>query len=255
MKHLVMYSGGAGSWATAKRVAAEHGTEDLVLLFADTMMEDEDLYRFLDESAANVGGQLVKIADGRDPWQVFFDVRLLGNTHHDPCSRVLKRDLLRKHVAANYDPASTIIYLGIDWTEGHRMKSIETRWGDWTVKAPMTEAPYLDKRDMLDALKAEGIEIPKLYTLGFPHNNCGGFCVKAGQAHFRLLLKTMPERYAYHEAKEQEWRDTINPDYAILRDRTGGETRPLTMAMLRQRVEDNDTNVDLFEWGGCGCAF
>ncbi len=65
MKHVVMFSGGIGSWMTAKRVADVHGTDDLTLLFADTKMEDEDLYRFLDESAANVGGTLVKVAESR----------------------------------------------------------------------------------------------------------------------------------------------------------------------------------------------
>lgn len=32
MKHIVMYSGGVGSWAAAKRVAEKHGTENLILL-------------------------------------------------------------------------------------------------------------------------------------------------------------------------------------------------------------------------------
>jgi hypothetical protein len=30
-----MFSGGIGSWATAKRVAEKHGTDDLYLLFSD----------------------------------------------------------------------------------------------------------------------------------------------------------------------------------------------------------------------------
>lgn len=46
MRHLVMFSGGAGSYAAAKRVVAEHGPANTLLIFADTKMEDEDLYRF-----------------------------------------------------------------------------------------------------------------------------------------------------------------------------------------------------------------
>ena len=40
---VVMFSGGIGSWAAAKRVAEAHGTDDLVLLFADVlwMMETQ----------------------------------------------------------------------------------------------------------------------------------------------------------------------------------------------------------------------
>ncbi|MGP4029731.1 hypothetical protein [Actinomadura sp. 3N407] len=79
MWHVVMFSGGINSWAAARRVADEHGTGKLQLLFADTYAEDEDLYRFLEEAAAQIGAPLVRIADGRTPWQVFDDEHYLGN--------------------------------------------------------------------------------------------------------------------------------------------------------------------------------
>lgn len=50
-----MFSGGAGSWGAAKRTVERHGPDDVLLLFADTLIEDEDLYRYLEEAAANVG--------------------------------------------------------------------------------------------------------------------------------------------------------------------------------------------------------
>src|SRR4051812_7862855 len=128
MQHLVMFSGGIGSWAAAKRVAAAHGTADLVLLFTDTLMEDEDLYRFLPEAAANVGGRLVRIADGRTPWGVFFDRRFLGNSRIDPCSEVLKRKLASKWRNEHCQPESTIVYVGIDWTEQHRIEGMAARY-------------------------------------------------------------------------------------------------------------------------------
>lgn len=53
---MVQFSGGIGSWSAARRVVAEHGTEDLILLFSDTLIEDQDLYRFLDEAAEAVPG-------------------------------------------------------------------------------------------------------------------------------------------------------------------------------------------------------
>ncbi|MFC0213886.1 hypothetical protein ACFFK0_15755 [Paenibacillus chartarius] len=55
IQHVVMYSGGIGSWAVAKRVVQQFGSDRLALLFADTRMEDEDLYRFLEESAQEIG--------------------------------------------------------------------------------------------------------------------------------------------------------------------------------------------------------
>jgi 3'-phosphoadenosine 5'-phosphosulfate sulfotransferase (PAPS reductase)/FAD synthetase len=249
---IVMFSGGVGSWAAAKRVADRHGSRNLVLLFADTRMEDEDLYRFLGEAAANVGGTLERVVEGRDPWQVFFDERFLGNTRADPCSKILKRRLLRRWIEARYGPGEAVVSLGFDWTEGHRLERARPYWRPYRVEAPLCDPPYLTKRDQLALLKAEGIRPPKLYELGFPHNNCGGFCIKAGQAHFRLLLETMPERYAYHERKEQELREHLGKNVAVLRDRTGKRTRPMTLRAFRERVEA-DGKVDTFEWGGCGC--
>jgi hypothetical protein len=36
----------------------------------------------------------------------------------------------------------------------------------------------------------------------------------------------------------------------VLRDRSGGTSKPLTLKDFRHR---NIKDIDLFEWGGCGC--
>ena len=98
-RHVVMFSGGVGSWATAKRVAERHGTDNLVLLFADVkggnpdphVGEDEDTYRFIEDAARNVGGRLVTVSDGRDIWEVFKDDKFLGNSRLANCSKFLKQ--------------------------------------------------------------------------------------------------------------------------------------------------------------------
>lgn len=208
INHLVMFSGGVCSWATAKRVVERHGKDGVVLLFADTNMEDEDLYRFIDQAAENVGAPLIRIQDGRTPWEVMKDERIIGGgmTGADPCSKILKRQLLDRWANTNCT-AETVSHVGLDWTEIHRLERMQKRMPERKWSAPMTEAPYMTKLQMIEWLKFEGIEPPRLYSMGFPHNNCGGFCIKAGQAHFALLLRKMPERYAFHEGKEQEMRD------------------------------------------------
>lgn len=256
IEHIVNFSGGVGSYCAAKRVAARHGTDHMVLLFADTLIEDADLYRFLGEAADDVGAPLVKIADGRTPWEVFKDVRFLGTARVDPCSNILKRKLLDDWIESHAGPESCTVYVGIDWTEKHRIDRLEKRKLPWVYKAPMCEEPYVSKQSMMDQVEAVGIELPRLYKLGFPHNNCGGGCVKAGHAHFRHLYKQLPEVFAEWERNEQEIRDHLErDDIAILRDRTGGETRPITLRELREKIESGDSNDQMeFDWGGCGCA-
>ena len=254
MKHVVMFSGGIGSWAAAKRVVEKYGQKDVTLLFSDTLMEDEDLYRFLDEAAKNIGAPLVRLCDGRTPWEVFFQVRFLGNSRIDPCSKNLKRDLLDKWRNENLNPETDVIYVGIDWSEIHRLETIRKYVAPWNYQAPMCEPPYIEKPEMLKMLIKAGIRPPRLYEMGFPHNNCGGFCVKAGQAHFKNLLEKMPERYRFHEEKEQEIRKFLGKDVAILRHRSGPlKDEPWTLRDFRLTLEAKG-EVDVHEWGGCGCA-
>lgn len=250
-KHIVMFSGGVCSWAAAKRVVERHGKEGVVLLFADTKMEDEDLYRFLNEAAHNVGVPLIRIADGRNPWEVMRDVRFIANSRTDPCSMILKRNLLDKWRNAHGKPDYTTVHLGLDWTEMHRVEKVNKLCVPWRYEAPMASEPYLTKCEMQKMLLAEGIQPPRLYALGFPHNNCGGFCVKAGQAQFALLHKTFPERYAWHEAQEEQMRQLVG-DHSVLKDRRGGKPKPMSLRAFRERIESGD--YDKHEWGGCGCA-
>lgn len=243
-----MFSGGVGSWAAASRVP-----KPATLLFADTLIEDVDLYRFLGEASAALGMPLVRIADGRTPFQVFEDEGFIGNTRVDLCSRILKRDLLRSWLEENCDPSNTTVYLGIDWTERHRFDRARERWLPWRVEAPLCDPPLLARPEVMAALDVAGLKPPRLYALGFPHNNCGGGCVKAGISQWTHLREVLPSVFAEWEANEAAFRARTGKDVAILRDRRGGETRPLTLAALRERIEAGERQTGL-DWGGCGCA-
>lgn len=254
MKHIVFYSGGLGSWMTAKRVIEKHGNENVILLFTDTMMEDEDLYRFLNDTEKQLGVPITRIADGRDVWQVFKDVKYIGNSRIAQCSHILKQKESAKWLKERYAPDECILYLGIDWTEEHRRASPTKNWLPYTVEFPMCDEPFLDKADVIDELEKAGIELPRLYKKGFSHNNCGGFCVRAGQGHFINLLKEMPERYKYHEQKEEEMRQYLGrEDVSILTRIRKGEKQTLTLAQLREEYENGSKQIDLFDIGGCGC--
>lgn len=260
MKHVVMFSGGVGSWAAAKRVAARHGTADMVLLFSDTMTEDEDLYRFIGEAAADVGAPLVRIADGRNIWQVFRDRRFLGNSRLTPCSSTLKGRPADQWLEENRDPSATVCYVGIDWTEAHRFDGTPTRQGlkaaraakGWVYEAPMCEAPYMAKWQMLRDLERSGIKMPRMYGEGFGHNNCGGLCVKAGIGHWALVWRSRPASFLLAEREEKGIQDMLGKPVTILTETRGGVESPLSLSELRRRLTCGD-QVDMFAHGGCGC--
>lgn len=286
--HVVMWSGGITSWATARHVINQYGQANTTLLFADTRAEDADLHRWNDDAARQLGMGFFTIADQqkRDPWKVFEDASWIGNTRLAQCAHILKQIPTRKWLDLAADPADTILYLGIDWSEMHRIRGVRKGYAHtidgcehgrcaglfdedgkllpgpgctnllpvpWQVEFPLTNAPYRDKQQLMAEARAAGLEPPRLYALGFAHNNCGGACVKGGQAQWTRLMEVFPERYAKVEAFEQRMRNKLGKDVSILRDRTGGTTTPLTLAALRTRIEEQPEQLDLFDEGGCGC--
>lgn len=252
MKHIVFYSGGIGSWAAANRVIEKHGKENVILLFTDTLIEDHDLYRFIDETSIALDVQLVKIADGRTPFDVYRDERFLGNSRIAPCSHKLKQAVAKKWITENFKPDQCVLYLGIDWTEAHRTKAPIKNWSPYRVEFPMCDEPYVTKNEMLQQLKNDGIEVPRLYTLGFAHNNCGGFCCRAGQGHFANLLEKLPERFLEYEAKEEELREFLGRDVAMMKKTRKKVTKPYTLRELREDIQRQEP-IDTLDIGGCGC--
>jgi len=253
VKHLVQFSTGAASAEVAWRIVAEHGAANVTMLTADTRAEDEDNWRFGREVADRLGCEWVRLADGRTPMQAGRDERCVPSNRMAVCSRILKRRLLDKYRAEHYDPASTIVYLGYDWTEHHRVEAAKKHWAPWTVRCPLTEPPYLYKLQLLDLFRERGIEPPRLYGYGFQHANCGGACVRGGQAQWSLLLQVNRTRYLEWEAEEQVTREMLGKDVSILRDRAVFSSRPLTLTAFRERIERQPQLFDKDDWGACGC--
>lgn len=198
------------------------------------------------------------VSDGRDPWDVYEAERFLGNSSVDPCSKILKRQAAATWLKEHCNPADTTIIFGIDHEEEHRFfggprsAGIKARWLEdgWETAAPLCDAPYLSRKRLLDSLDAVGLWLPRLNRLGFSHNNCGGHCCKGGHGHWRLMLDVFPERYAYVEWREQQIRELLGKDVAMLTDRRGGEKNPLTLASLRTRTL---TPVEAADMGACNC--
>jgi hypothetical protein len=160
---------------------------------------------------------LVWIADGRTPWEVFYDKRYLGNSRIAQCSHVLKQEMARKWIEANYAAGECTLYLGIDWSEDHRRTAPTKNWLPYTVEFPMCDEPYEDRNSMLAVPESRGIKRPRLYLMGFAHNNCAGACVRAGHGHWANLFDKMPESYAYQERKEADMREYLGKDVTILK--------------------------------------
>ena len=250
MKHVVAFSGGLSSFAVAKLVCEKHGPKNVECVFTDTLTEDEDLYRFVDETIAYLGCEYTRLCYGKNIWEVFQEQRFHGNSRIDTCSKFLKREMFRKYLKA-FDAPKTTLYYGIQEHEKHRIESIEERWAPFIVKAPLI-ALGTTKEDMLFMLDGLGIAAPRLYDLGFEHNNCGGFCVKTGQRQMAHLLKVLPARYKWHETQQEKLFKSIGK-HGFIKRTTSGDTEYLTLKEFREWMESGTARPQLYQDGACAC--
>jgi hypothetical protein len=107
-----------------------------------------------------------------------------------------------------------------------------------------------------DYSKQYGIAPPRLYSFGLGHNNCGGFCPKAGAGHYAKLLAGDRDQYLEHENKEQAVYDAVPNAKPFLREVVNGQLTYKTLREFRLSIEDGKqlTLDELLDFGGCGCA-
>lgn len=300
-------SGGAGSWLSAKVDMVAHPDAEHRFLFADTLYEDADCYRFLIEGVAYLVGrnvsnilpraedfpdyrvagdfdiatysgnpewraflaqlredateaipELAWLVEGRDPWEIFRDKRFLGNSRVDPCSMLAKREIIDAWRDVVADKERDVICVGIGPDEAHRYTRLAARHAanGWRYEAPLIDSEA-GQFGAFGYLADAGIERPRLYRMNYIHNNCGGFCIKAGHAHYQNRLRMQPERYAYDEMMERKLGEYLGKDISILSSRIGGDTKqPMTLVEFRKRNEAQPEMKFEYDTGssGCGCA-
>ena len=251
VKHIVSVSGGLSSSIVLDLVVKKYGQENTVAVFCDTKTEDIDLYRFNDDIKNLYPGiEWVTLCDGRTIWQLFEDKKFHGNNRIAPCSKYLKQEIFRKYLKS-HSPEECIVYLGIGFEEMHRCDAITANSVPYVVIYPLIDWVKLMPKDKLEYFP--NITPPRLYAMGFPHNNCGGLCVKTGQAQMRLLHDKLPETYAAHEAEQERIMNNNHNLCPFIRVTRNKVTRRLSLKEFRIQYIEPKTQIDENDWGGCGC--
>jgi len=170
-------SGGMASAYMAVLALQDYPKDDIIFYFNDTGWEDEDLYRFLRDIEHHCQIRILRDNDGRNVEDLAYDHHALPNNRIPFCSRQLKAERLQ-----NYIQSGDTILFGIDRMETHRAKRLIERYVDIakrrkleniSIRFPLIERNIM-KEEIQIYFEANNISIPRLYTLGFKHNNCGG---------------------------------------------------------------------------------
>ena len=256
MIHIISFSTGLSSAICVERVYEKYGAEAMIVVFMDTLIEDDDNYRFQEEMYARWRKKYIRIVnlkEGRDPYQVGKDVQLIPNQKAAPCTFKLKIAPFVEFLESLDDDIT--VHIGYDFTEVHRTNATRRNYEErgWRVDFPLLWKPYEMRKYTHVARDDWGVEPPRMYGMGYSHANCGGMCVKQGQGDWIRTLINFPERFAKIEQWEKEMRDhPVRKDYALVRDSRGGTVTAMTLQALRERHESG-TQLSLFDMNN-GCV-
>lgn len=247
--YIISLSGGIASAACAV-LAHERGLP-YSMVFADTRIEDYDLYRFIDELAVALNKPVVKLVDGRDPWDVFVDERYIGNTRTAHCSQELKTEQVRAWMEKTHF-FSDFLVLGMYLDEEDRLERARENWAPQNVCSLLIDYKVFPG-DAAELVKRYVPKLPRLYDMGFLHNNCGGMCVRAGQGQFARLLEMRPQFYAEMEDRQEWAMAQIGPTArGFIRVTLEGVPHYMTLKQFREWIQAGGKPAN-YEMGGCGC--
>lgn len=264
--HIVSVSSGVPSALTAIEVIKRYdGVSPIELVFADTLAEHDDNYRFLMALTEYTGYSVTVLSRGKSPMDLMREQNVIFTQAFAPCTRILKLEPIFEHVeriqAQGYQ---VVMHIGYDLSDVKKGR-LESTTRNWQSKGCIVQYPLVDAlvTDPLSEIKRLGVPPTLTYEWGLKHANClskeQGGCVKFGQADMIKVLEHNPEGYAAREQLEIDIRKNhalvylINSIilslftglcvpvegqlYAFLRDTTNEETGQITLRDLRLKHE------------------
>lgn len=199
------FSCGAASAYAAKLTVEKHG-DACELVYCDTLKyEHPDNVRFMRECEEWIGKEikLIKSEKYSDIYDVFDKTGWLVGPAGARCTTELK-----KKVRRNYQKDGDIHVFGYTADEKHRVDQLMIGEPDLLCEFPLIHGG-ITKRNCLEALHKAGIEIPMMYRLGYPNNNCIG-CVKGGAGYWNKIRFDFPEHFKRMSQQERKMGVAIN---------------------------------------------
>lgn len=200
------FSCGAAS-AVAAKEALSASTGEVVIAYCDTSKrEHPDNMRFLKDCERWFGQEILILGNddfGRDTDRVFRETRYLVGPRGARCTAELK-----KKVRWGFQRPDDVVVIGFT-TDEYKRRAVKLQNAE-----PLTRFWYIlhergiTKQHCYGRLRNAGIELPKMYQLGYKNNNCIG-CVKGQAGYWNKIRIDFPERFTEMSAIERELGRTI----------------------------------------------
>lgn len=198
---VVWFSCGAASAVAAKKTIEKYGTTHNIRVVNNRVMEeDEDNRRFLKDVEQWLGVEIEQAYNPKFPdcsaVTVWEKRRYMEGVLGAPCTQQLKKEA-RYHWEQNNE--HEFLVLGFTAEEEKRFNNFKLSERDNIL--PILIEDGITKGECFHILKEAGIELPRIYTLGYPNANCIG-CVKASSPTYWNHVRKMHPKVFDHRAKQ-----------------------------------------------------
>lgn len=222
-KIICWWSGGITSAVACKIAIDLYGKENCRVIMIDTKNEDEDTYRFKEDCSKWYGVNIEVITDVGFGYESIQDVwirhKSLNVAVGAKCSYELKTKV-RKKWEKNNEFDFQVFGFEFDKKEFNRALSLKLNHPKAKSIYPLLMFGY-DKDDCLRIVSESGIEIPRMYKLGFRNNNCFKTgCVQGGIGYWQKMKRDFPEKFIAMAEMEHKLTEIKGEPVTMLKDQS-----------------------------------
>jgi 3'-phosphoadenosine 5'-phosphosulfate sulfotransferase (PAPS reductase)/FAD synthetase len=216
---IAWWSGGVTSAVTCKICIDTYGVDNVRVIFIDTMNEDDDTYRFKKDCEVWYGTEIETIKNEKynSIQEVWEKHKSLNVATGAVCSSELKR---RTREMFQKENQYTHQAFGFEIEEINRAKAMKMNHSKSKPIFPLLLFGY-SKKDCIDIIQKEGIEVPKMYQLGFHNNNCFKTgCVQGGIGYWQKIRDEYPDKFNAMAEMEHKLTSLKGSPVTMLKDQS-----------------------------------
>lgn len=221
---IAWWSGGITSAVACHLAIKLFGSDNVKIVFIDTMNEDDDTYRFKIDCEKWYGKEIETISmipkrfeNIQDVWIKYLSLNISGAGAS--CSLRLKR-----YAREEWEKENKWSYqvFGFDIDEPKRARALRLNQPHVNPFFPLL-ALAIRKKDCIEELNNVGIKIPRAYHYGFHNNNCFKTgCIQGGIGYWQKMQREFPDKFDAMAIVEHELTNLKGEPVTMLKDQSKG---------------------------------
>lgn len=185
---------GITSAVACKQAIIKYGKENIELYYMKIDSAHPDNERFIKdlENWYGLPIKTIRSNEYKDQFEVIEKTGYVNGAQGARCTLELKKKV-RWEIEDKIDYQAQIFGFEFTPKEVNRALRFNEQYPKAKAIFPLIET-YLTKNNCAEILRFAGIELPEMYKLGYPNNNCIG-CVKGGMGYWNQIRKDFPEHF------------------------------------------------------------